>query len=61
MKEQVEIRLEIEQLEDRIAPSGLGACLTTSPPSGTGVSVSVGAAAVAADGNGVVSVVSGTC
>ena len=59
MKDQIEIRLDVEQLEDRIAPSSaLGACLTT--PNGTDTSVND--AALAANGNhGGVTVVEGVC
>lgn len=51
--------LAIEELEPRIAPSGLAAVLTTQPPAEQAhpVTVNVAAAAVAASGHGVVTVV----
>jgi len=58
-----QISMDIEELEATIAPdTGLSACLTTAPGGqGNPVHTSVGDAAVAADGHGVVTVVEGTC
>ena len=55
MKNETEVKLEIEQLEERIAP----ATLTITPRAGSaasGVTATVNAAAVAANGHGVVTV-----
>jgi hypothetical protein len=61
MKDQV--LFNVEELEDRIAPSGLGACLSTVPSAAQAhaVDVNVASAATAASGYGVVTVTDGLC
>lgn len=63
MKTQTEMTLKIEQLEDRIAPSGLGACLSTTPPAEQAHATdhNVAPAAMAANGRGAVTVEEGLC
>lgn len=63
MKAQSKMPLQIEPLEDRIAPSGLGACLSITPPAEQAHATehSVAAAAMAANGRGVVTVEEGLC
>ncbi|MEW6306316.1 MAG: hypothetical protein AB1705_22855 [Verrucomicrobiota bacterium] len=63
IKETTNLTLDIEPLEDRIAPSGLGACLSTAPAAEQAhpVDVNVAPAAMAASGHGVVSVAEGLC